>query len=247
MTVAHTLNKQPKSVVTKSHFRQCFEEVVAECFALARLSCSVILSYFSHLLVFYLSLQYAGIKFLSSSHQVSVIEGTGIGIIFSNCIGLSVIIWIASTLEAFLFHVFGAKSVLSVYIQRAFLILFLCYLPLSALWFYTGEFVHFTGQDPLFVVLAEAFVRFNFINFYLNVLDEVIRRLLTCIYNVQIASMISKALVIINPLMFKSLIQALGSIGMSVRMSPFYFAMLFVCIVELLFRYRIFTGMRNSS
>ena len=152
----------------------------------------------------------------------------------------------ASALEAFLLHVFGAKSLLSVYIQRAFFILLLCCFPLSALWFYTGEFLRFTGQDPLFVVLAEAFIRVNLINFLLNVFEEVIRRLLTCIHNRNDISMIFKALVIIIPIMFKSLIKTLGRIGMSVRMSPFYFATLFVSICEVLFRYRTFAGMSNA-
>ena len=245
LTEVRTENEQANGLLKKSHkYRQLFEEVVVECLALARLGCPVILSYFSQLLVFQLALRYAGTILGDTA-----LAGAGMGLMFSNCFGLSVIIGMANALDTLLFQVYGANPrspLISVYVQRALLVLFLCCLPLSALWFYAGEFLRFTGQDPEVVVLAEAFIRVNLINLYLNILYEVIRKLLTCIHNLNIVSMISITLTLISPFIFKSLVHAFGIIGMSFTISIFYTVMIFVCICELLFRYRTFAGMWHA-
>ena len=236
-------NHTPKSdkAQPQTAFRRHMGDIGEECLALARLGGPVVLSYFSQILVFQLALRYTGTILGDTA-----LAGACMAFMFSHCFGVSVVIGMANALDTLLFQAYGANPrspLISVYVQRALLVLIVCCLPISFFWFYAGKFLLLTGQDPKVVVLAEKFIRWNLINLYLNVLYEVIRKLLTCIHNLNIVSMISISLMLISPFIFKSMIHEFGIIGASLTASIFYIVMIFVCVCELLLRYRSFSGL----
>ena len=229
------------TVQPQTAFKTHMAEIGEECVALARLGGPVVLSYFSQLLVFQLALRYTGTILGDTA-----LAGACMAFMFSHCFGVSVVIGMANALDTLLFQAYGANPrspLISVYVQRALLVLIVCCLPISFFWFYAGKFLLLTGQDPKVVVLAEKFIRWNLINLYLSVLYEVIRKLLTCIHNLNIISMISIALTLTSPFLFKSMIHEFGIIGALLTTSIFYTVMIIVCICELLLRYRSFSGL----
>mmetsp|Transcript_86 Transcript_86/g.179 ORF Transcript_86/g.179 Transcript_86/m.179 type:complete len:505 (-) Transcript_86:67-1581(-) len=222
-------------------FQAIGKELAYECIQLARLGGPVVLSYFSQLLVFQFALSYCGTLLGDTA-----LAGASMGLMFSNCFGSSVIIGMANALDTLLFQVYGANPkspLISVYVQRALCVLTVCCIPLSVFWVFAGEFLLLTGQDPEVVELAKVFIRWNLINLLLGILYEVIRKLLTCIHNLNIVSLISITLTLISPFFFRSLIGLIGIAGSALTISIFYVLMIGVCTCDLLFRHKRFAGL----
>ncbi|KNH07484.1 multidrug and toxin extrusion protein 1-like protein [Perkinsela sp. CCAP 1560/4] len=227
----------PKTIAVQEGIK----EILKECVELARLGGPVVLSYFSQLLVFQLALGYSGTLLGDTA-----LAGASMGLMFSNCFGSSVIIGMANALDTLLFQVYGANPrspLISVYVQRALLVLIMCCLPLSVLWVFAGEFLLLTGQQPEVVELAKVFIRWNLVNLFLGILYEVIRKLLTCIHNLNVVSLISITLTLLSPFLFKLFIGAFGIAGSVLTISVFYVIMISVCAFDLLIRYKQFAGL----
>lgn len=80
---------------------------------------------------------------------------------FATVTGLSLLLGMASALDTLCGQAFGARQyyLLGIYKQRAMFLLTLVSVPLSVVWFYTGEILLLFGQDPDIAAEAGTYAR----------------------------------------------------------------------------------------
>jgi len=182
---------------------------------MAKIGVPMFISYMSQQWMWILCLHYVG--------QLGplTLAGVALGAMFSNCSGCAVILGLMGALDTLLYQAYGADKkscLLSVYIQRAFLLGCLSVVFIGILWQFAEPILDLAHQDPQVAKEAGTFVRWNILMMVPMILFEVFRKFLSCLEAVHAVSLCSLLVALGMPLVFGALIR-LGLIGAPLSMA----------------------------